>query len=133
MPFSNLREHFSWILSISQKKKLINSYRCCSFGLQLLKKRLWHRCSPVNFSKFLRTTFLQNTSGRLLLLNYKLKCGWYFFREICSLGLLEKKNQTAYLKGNRKTKLFSFYNMNKSNCSLFSLNWFLKTSAGGSV
>ena len=32
----------------------------------LLKKRLWHRCFPVNFAKFLRTTFLQNTSWRLL-------------------------------------------------------------------
>ena len=28
-----------------------------------LKKRLWHRCFPVNFAKFLRTPFLQNTSG----------------------------------------------------------------------
>ena len=33
----------------------------------LLKKRLWQRCFPVNFAKFLRTPFLQNTSGRLLL------------------------------------------------------------------
>ena len=33
----------------------------------LLKKKLWHRCFPVNFAKFLRTPFLQNTSGRLLL------------------------------------------------------------------
>ena len=33
----------------------------------LLKNRLWHRCFPVNFAKFLRTPFLQNTSGRLLL------------------------------------------------------------------
>ena len=33
----------------------------------LLKKRLWHRCFPGNFVKFLRTPFLQNTSGRLLL------------------------------------------------------------------
>ena len=29
----------------------------------LLKKRLWHRCFPVNFVKFLRNLFLQNTSG----------------------------------------------------------------------
>ena len=29
----------------------------------LLKKNLWHRCSLVNFAKFLRTPFLQNTSG----------------------------------------------------------------------
>ena len=33
----------------------------------LLKKRLWHRCFPVNFVKFLRTPFLQNTFGQLLL------------------------------------------------------------------
>ena len=33
----------------------------------LLKKRLCHKCFPVNFVKFLRTTFSQNTSGRLLL------------------------------------------------------------------
>ena len=35
----------------------------------LLKKRLWYRCFLVNFVKFLRTPFLQNTSGRLLLEN----------------------------------------------------------------
>ena len=33
----------------------------------LLKKKLWRRCFLVNFAKFLRTPFLQNTSGRLLL------------------------------------------------------------------
>ena len=33
----------------------------------LLKKTLCHRCFPVNFAKFLRTPFSQNTSGRLLL------------------------------------------------------------------
>ena len=38
------------------------------WGLQLYwKKRLWHKCFPVNFAKFLRKPFLQNTSGRLLL------------------------------------------------------------------
>ena len=29
----------------------------------LLKKRLWHRCFPVNLAKFLRTPFSQITSG----------------------------------------------------------------------
>ena len=29
----------------------------------LLKKRLWHRCFPVNFAKFIRTPFLKNISG----------------------------------------------------------------------
>ena len=27
----------------------------------------WHKCFPVNFQKFLRTSFLQNTSRQLLL------------------------------------------------------------------
>ena len=29
----------------------------------LSKKRLWHRCFPVNFAKFLRNLFLPNTFG----------------------------------------------------------------------
>ena len=33
----------------------------------LLKKRLWHRCFPEKFAKFLRTPFIRNTTGRLLL------------------------------------------------------------------
>ena len=32
----------------------------------LRKKRLWHWCFPVNFAKFLRSSFVQNTSDRLL-------------------------------------------------------------------
>ena len=41
----------------------------------LLNKRLWHKYFTVNFAKFLRTPFLQNTSGRLLL-NFSLR--WWF-------------------------------------------------------
>ena len=33
----------------------------------LLKKRLWHRRFPVDFAKFLKKPFLQNSSRRLLL------------------------------------------------------------------
>ena len=56
-----------------------------------------HRCFPVNFVKYLRTPFLQNTSGRLL------------------LPLLSSVNVFAYTeKGQRfremfKTIQFSFY------------------------
>ena len=35
----------------------------------LLKKRVWHRCFPLNFAKFSRTSFSRNTSGQLLLQN----------------------------------------------------------------
>ena len=34
----------------------------------LLRKRFWYRCFPVSFAKCLRTPFLQNTSGWLLLI-----------------------------------------------------------------
>ena len=36
----------------------------------LLKKRLWHSSFPVNSAKFLRTSFLQNTSERLVLIAF---------------------------------------------------------------
>ena len=36
---------------------LIKLPACCNF----LKKRLWHRCFPVNFVKFLRTPFFYRT------------------------------------------------------------------------
>ena len=36
-------------------------------GVSLLKKRLRHRCFPATFLKFLRISFSQDTSGRLLL------------------------------------------------------------------
>ena len=39
----------------------------CLRPATLLKKRLWHRCFPVNFEKFQGTPFSHNTSRRLLL------------------------------------------------------------------
>ena len=36
----------------------------------LLKEKLWQRCFPVNFAKFLRTPFSQSTYRRLLLIFY---------------------------------------------------------------
>ena len=39
----------------------------CLRPATLLKKKLWHRCFPVNFAKFLRTPFLQSISRALLL------------------------------------------------------------------
>ena len=50
----------------------------------LSKKRLW--CFPVNSVKFLRTPFLQNTSGRLLfeLIN-RFDSPWWKQRDSCVL------------------------------------------------
>ena len=35
----------------------------CSVKVSLLKKRLWRKCFPGNFAKFLRALFFWNTSG----------------------------------------------------------------------
>ena len=51
----------------------------CNF----IKKRLYHRCFPVNFAKFLRTPFLQNMFGKRLLdylVNHPL-CSTYFCQQ----------------------------------------------------
>ena len=54
----------------------------------LFQRKLLHSCFPVNFAKFSRTLFLQNTSGQLLLCfmefsdweilpqNFKKSCCW---------------------------------------------------------
>ena len=47
-------------------KHLCWSLRACNH----IKKRLQHSCFPVKFAEFLRTPFLQNTSGgRFCLVN----------------------------------------------------------------
>ena len=51
----------------------------------LLKKRLWHRCFPVNFAKFLRTPFVQSTSGWLLLVFILLRLGKTSKKQDCKL------------------------------------------------
>ena len=61
------------VLKIFAKFKRKHLYESLSFnkvaGLRsatLLKKRLLYRCFPVNFAKFLRTTFLTEHLRRLL-------------------------------------------------------------------
>ena len=51
----------------------------------LLKKRLWHKCFPVNFAKFLRTLFLTEHL-RWLLLNSITYCTCPNFRRVNPAG-----------------------------------------------
>ena len=44
------------------QKKVFLKPQACNF----IKKRLWNSCFLVNFAKFSRTLFLQNTSRQLL-------------------------------------------------------------------
>ena len=50
----------------------------------LLKKRLWHRCFPVNFTKFLRTPILTEHLCWLILALLKKKLRSWCFPRICS-------------------------------------------------
>ena len=61
----------------------------------LLKKRLWHRCFLVIFTKFLRISFLQNTSGRLLLIKCNFNLSTMLFRV-----KIQQKSFYNYLKQN---------------------------------
>ena len=56
------------------------------WGLQLYLKRV---CFPVNFAKILRTRFLQNTSGRLLLYDR------YFLLRHIKGCILKSQNQSS--------------------------------------
>ena len=61
---SSRPEVFCWKHVFKNFKKFAGNHLCLSLFLiklrsaTLFKKRLWHRCFPVNFAKFLRTPFL---------------------------------------------------------------------------
>ena len=77
----------------------------------LLKKRLWHRCFPVNFANFVRASFLQNTFGRSMNRNNARRRTdimvtlMRFYSDFCllllhitfSLAALQKYNHVSFL------------------------------------
>ena len=65
-------------LKISQKSR----ENICARVSFLTKERLWHRCFPVRFAKFLRTPFLQNISGRLIV-NETRELDLYALKSFC--------------------------------------------------
>ena len=67
-----------------------NSQENACARVSFLKKRLWHRCFPVNFATFLRTFFLTEHL-RWLLLTFQSESTLYSFRASCS-------KQAQYLK-----------------------------------
>ena len=54
----------------------------------LLKKRFRHMRFPVNFAKFLVTSFLQNISGRRLLLHSDCEIAFRFYVTPTALSIL---------------------------------------------
>ena len=98
----------------------------------LLKKSLWQRCCPVNFAKFLRTPFLQNTSGRVFLITSRLQYKYLFsklfnvylfikwFEFICKNRIFRVWNPICkyiYYKSLLQTILVFFINYWHKRCS----------------
>ena len=65
---SSVKKVFLKFLQNSQEKNLSSLFFNKVAGSTLLKKSLWHRCFPVNFTKFLRTHFFIEHLWWLLLL-----------------------------------------------------------------
>ena len=75
-------------------------YLSCKLGLKaatLLKKRLWHRCFPVNFAKFVRILFFQNTPvATSVILRLSWSLGWSFYVYcLCDVTEVETLKQLA--------------------------------------
>ena len=76
--------------------------------VSFLIKRFCDRCFPVDFVKFLRTPFLQNSSGRLLLCGlwivfifFALMTGYIYFYSTTAFQTSEKM-YSSYLSGKCK-------------------------------
>ena len=80
----------------------------------LFKKRLWHRCFPVNFAKFLKHLFLQNFSGGC----FCLKDDWPYnclsfscltWLKICCLFHFNRKKEIEKGKYPDGVEIFTFF------------------------
>ena len=76
------------------RDSFLNKVAGLAWPAALWKKRLWHRCFPVNVAKFLRTSFLQITSARLLLFFLKMIL-IFKLRATCKLKTKALKNTCA--------------------------------------
>ena len=86
----------------------------------LLKKTLWHKCFPLNFVKFLRTPFLQNTSGRLLL---AIVCTKWIYHTT-AFTLRYEKSHSSYIKAKFLTKSHCYCQVYTSQKMKFSIKDF---------
>ena len=138
-------------MSLRRFQNYRSSHRRCSvikgalrnfakFTGKHLCQRLWHRCFPVNFAKFLRTPFLQNTSDRLLLEQFLLENSMFFVRVDSnsenlytfllhkqdletSKNLFKIQNKTPYLVWFRQNLFDAILDQNFSKQESKSLLW----------
>ena len=63
-----------WWLLLYPMKMVFSDEKLQKVNVALLKKRLWHRCIPVNFVKFLKTPFHRTPLGDCFFIRWK----WFF-------------------------------------------------------
>ena len=129
---------FDWFLPIHFIRYRSSHQRCSirknvlrnftKFTGKHLRQSLWHMCFPVNFMKFLKTSFLQNICGRLLLMINLWKYHWILAGQILqeSLSYRIRNCLKTYLLISTKrevNKLFAFLVISRVDCNLSSQNW----------
>ena len=70
--------------------------RRCSKGQTLLKKRLWHRCFPANFVKFLRAPFFTEHLRWLLPKVFQTQSSWYLSRLKAKIKHVRKYKKVGF-------------------------------------
>ena len=83
----------------------------CLRTATLLKKKLWHRCFPENFVKFLRTPFLtEHMCWLLLLIKYEGKKPYFCIKILITLFHVRKITSfKVYIFRSPRPLLFLFH------------------------
>ena len=120
--------------------KFTGKHQCQSLFLIKLQslgpdiKRLWHRCFPVNFAKFLRTSFLTEHLRWMLLSKMCLALQFSifhvsFFTEYFLLISFQQKNEIKNRKYPDRVQIFTFF----SNIYLFDVKDFERILTDGNL
>ena len=84
--------------------KFIEKHLCQNLFIKVLKKKLWHRCFPVNFAKFLKTSFLPEPFRQVFLNKKAIAQQFSKVKTIDRNELLKEKNMMK----KHKTKLHQY-------------------------
>ena len=73
-----------------------------------IKKRIQHRCFPVEFTKFLRTPILKNVIERLLLNSARHSNGIHYIMHVVILYFSHSSNSLNTVNINTSNDFYSF-------------------------
>ena len=90
------------------EKVFLEISRSCLRPATLLKKRLWHKCFPVNFVKFLRRSFLQSTSGGVVLLVFLTSFGNLAWKVVNDYSITTNRKIKVRLNIQYNSKLYYY-------------------------